>query len=450
MAFTFRGGLFLPQQKNTKKSPLTAITPPAAVTIPLLCYEDLCCRPCVCAGEEVLMGQIIGKEEQNQGSPVHASISGKVTAITDFLLESGEIVPAVVIENDFKDRISPDVKPFLGDIKKLSSKDIVEVLKGAAIIDAASRTPVYRKLSKACGKALALIIDCTEPEPHGTTRRRLLAEHPESVIGGIKILLKALSLRNAVIALEKGDTDGLKALCAQKFEKEMIRFCVMKNKFPLNNERLLIHALSGKEIPFEEDPCALGYLVFGADTCADVYNAFATGMPQIKRAVTVDGDCIQTPANLTVPVGTPFLDLLEECFATRERIRSLISGDLLSGRTVMDENAPVLKDCTVLLACSKKRADGPTAKSPCIRCGKCVSACPMKIVPTEIYRAQNNDDLQKCAKLSAELCIGCGCCSCVCPAGLDLSGTVLRAKNALESGTKREPKDPIVKKEDCQ
>ena len=120
MAFTFRGGLFLPQQKNTKKSPLTAITPPAAVTIPLLCYENLCCRPCVCAGEEVLMGQIIGKEEQNRGCPVHASISGKVTAITDFLLESGEIVPAVVIENDFKDRISPDVKPFLGDIKKLS------------------------------------------------------------------------------------------------------------------------------------------------------------------------------------------------------------------------------------------------------------------------------------------------------------------------------------------
>lgn len=434
MAFTFKGGIHPYQRKNTKKCGVTPITPPLSVCIPMLQHIGSPCVPCVKKGDRVNKGQVIGQPEQGLGAPIHASISGTVSAITETLSATGSTIPAVVIENDFENRIHPDIHPFEGDIKTVTAEEIVEVVKNAGIVGLGGATfPTHAKLSSAIGKATRLIINCAECEPHITANHRLLLEQPQRVIGGIKILLKALSLRSAVIAIEKNKMDAVKALAGQDFPREMIRICVMKTKYPQGDERQLIYALSGKELPAGKLPADLGYVVFNAETCAAIYSAFESGMPLVERIVTVDGDCVSAPGNLLVPIGTPVSELLAYCETKNERIKTLISGGPMMGRALWDIETPVTKGVCAVLAYSEKTEKHRPRQTACIRCGKCITACPMHLMPREIYKAKNKADLALCEQYFALNCVECGSCSYTCPAGIELTQTIKSAKLAIRN-----------------
>ncbi len=430
MAYTFKGGTHLNEHKNTSKCPVTPISAPELVYIPMSQHIGLHCTPNVKPQDKVYKGQMIGEIDKGLGCPVHASVSGTVREIRSVNNAMGT---PVVIENDFEDKISPDIHPFEKTIGETTPEEIVEVVRKAGISGMGGATfPTYAKISSAIGKADKLIVNCAECEPYITANHRLLLEHPEKVIGGIKILLKAFKLRRGIIAIENNKMDAVRAISKLNFDPEMITVCVMKTKYPQGDERQIIYALTGKELPAGKLPADLGCVIFNAETCAAIYNAFVTGMPLVERIVTVDGDCVGRPSNLLCPIGTPFSDLIRFCDGNPESVKTLISGGPMMGFAQWDIDAPVVKGTSAVLAMSRAyERKGHIQQSSCIRCGKCVANCPMHLVPREIYRYALKGDLENCEKFYATSCVECGTCSYNCPARLELTQYIRTAKSKI-------------------
>lgn len=443
MAFTFKGGILPQKQKNTKKCPITPITPPARVFIPLSAPTGGSCTPCVRIGDTVKKGQVIAQSAGAVFYPVHASISGKVTDFSEIPLPCGKEEKAAVIENDYKNQLDSSVLPCNDDIRALSVDTILEKIRNAGIVDPDYHSlPIHDVLCSATGSAKALIINCTESDPFITARYRLLKEHPEKIVGGIKILLKALCLRSAVIALDQSMPDVLKILENIRFEKEMIRICIMKSKYPQGAEKQLVYALSGKEVPCGKTALDLGYLLLTAECCFAVYDAFASGSPMTDTVVTVDGDCISTPENLLVPIGTSAEDLLLYCGAKLTDSSRLLFGNPISGQPFSNIATPITHKTHALLACSSKNI----AQTPCIRCGKCLAVCPMGLMPREIHMLAQKKDLSNLKKLHSDLCIACGCCSYICPAGISLMQSLKDANELIQKdgAVSKDAESPIA------
>ncbi len=433
MAYTFKGGTHLNEHKNTRKCAVEPITAPEFVYIPMSQHIGLHCVPNVNPGDKVLKGQIIGEIEKGLGCPVHASISGTVREIRSVNNAMGVAVKTVVIENDFENKPDPSLHPFEKTIGETTPEEIVEVVRKAGISGMGGATfPTYAKISSAIGKADKLIINCAECEPYITANHRLLLEHPERIVGGIKILLRAFGLRKGIIAIENNKMDAVKRISALDFDPEMITICVMKTKYPQGDERQIIYALTGKELPQGKLPADLGCVIFNAETCAAIYNSFVTGMPLVERIVTVDGDCIGNPSNLLCPIGTPFSELIRYCKGDPEKVKTLISGGPMMGFAQWDVNSPVVKGTSAVLAMSKSyEKKGHVQQSSCIRCGKCVSNCPMHLMPRDIYKSAVKGDLENCERLFATSCVECGTCTYNCPARLELTQYIRTAKSKI-------------------
>ena len=433
MAFTFKGGTHLNEHKNTRKCAIKPLPPPKFVYIPMSQHIGVHCIPSVKQGDVVNKGQVIGEIDKGLGCPVHASVSGTVREIRTVNNAMGVPIGTVVIENDYENRIDESVKPFEKSLLDTTPEEIVEVVRKAGISGMGGATfPTYAKISSAIGKADKLIVNCAECEPYITANHRLLLEHPEKVVGGVKILLRAFGLRRGTIAIENNKMDAVKAITALDFDPELIRICVMKTKYPQGDERQIIYALTGKELPAGKLPADLGCVIFNAETCAAVYNAFTTGMPLIERIVTVDGDCVKKPGNLLCPIGTPFSELITYCEGDLNAVKTLISGGPMMGFAQWDLNTPVIKGTSAVLAMSRSyEKTGHHVHSACIRCGNCVANCPMHLVPRDIYKHAVKGELAECDKLYATSCVECGTCSYNCPAGLELTQYIRTAKSKL-------------------
>ena len=245
MAYTFKGGTHLNEHKNTAKCPVEKMPAPKLVYIPMSQHIGVHCTPNVKPGDKVDRGQVIGELEKGLGCPVHSSISGTVKEIRSVNNAMGVPVMTVVIENDFEDRVSPEIRPFDKPILETTPEEIVEVVRKAGISGMGGATfPTYAKISSAIGKADKLIVNCAECEPYITANHRLLLEHPERVVGGVKILLRAFGLRRGIIAVEDNKMDAVKAITKLDFDPEMITVCVMKTKYPQGDERQIIYALT--------------------------------------------------------------------------------------------------------------------------------------------------------------------------------------------------------------
>ena len=287
MTYTFRGGTHVAEHKNTRNSPIEKMPAPAELHIPMSQHIGAHCAPTVKVGDRVLRGQIIGEIESGLGCPVHSSVSGTVKAITSYNNAQAQPVKTIVIENDGEYELHPDIKPF---DKKLT-ETIIEIVKKAGISGMGGASfPTYAKISSAIGKVDKLIINCAECEPFITANHRLMLERPAEIINGTKILLKAFGLREADIAVEDNKLDAVDKLEEKIGDSKMIKVKVMKTKYPQGDERQLIYALTGKEIPQGKLPADVGCVIFNAETCASVYRAFSQGLPLIERIVTVAGD----------------------------------------------------------------------------------------------------------------------------------------------------------------
>lgn len=429
LALTFRGGIHVEEHKNTRGCAVEVMPAPQTVSIPMSQHIGIHAEPCVKVGDTVLRGQVIGNVDMGLGCPVHSSVSGKVIAIDERNSATGVKIRNIVIENDGENRLHPDIRSWGKSISDTTPEEIIEVVRNAGISGMGGATfPTYFKIRSALDKVEHIIINCAECEPFITANHRLLIEHPEKVIGGIKILMKAFSLREGQIAIEDNKKDAVKILEDAIGDSDLIKVRVLKTKYPQGDERQIIYALTGIELPMGKLPADVGCCIFNAETCAAIYNAFATGMPLVERIVTVDGDCVKTPKNVLVPLGTSYRDLISFCGGFTRQPKKIVNGGPMMGFAQWDIDGVVTKGTSAILALTDDMENHYEQPAACIHCGRCVRGCPMRLMPNYLamFAMQNNLDMAE--EFDITSCVECGSCSYNCPAHVQISQYIRASK----------------------
>jgi len=437
LAYTFRGGLHLEEHKNTRGKRIETLPPPKTVAIPLQQHIGAPCKPVVSVGDTVAVGQLIGDVGAGLYCPVHASVSGKVIAIEEKFGPMGTKIANVIIENDFLDTPHESMKPFEKSLQDASPEEIVGVIRQAGISGMGGATfPTYAKIESAIGRVDRIIVNCAECEPFICANHRLMLENPASVINGVKVLLKALGVRQAFLAVEDNKLDAVNKLETLLTDSKMISVRIMKTKYPQGDERQLIYALTGKELPAGKLPADVGCVIFNVETCAAVFNAFAHGTPLIRRIVTVDGDCVKTPKNVLAPLGASYRDLIDFCGGLTRTPVKVVSGGPMMGRAVWDPDMTVTKGTSAILVMSERYAPHTGLPPVCIRCGRCVRNCPMHLMPNYIAQFSRAGEYARAEQYGAMSCVECGSCSYNCPGRLELVQDIRVAKNEIKKAAK--------------
>jgi electron transport complex protein RnfC len=424
MAYTFRGGIHPgthddPGYKSaTNQKPIEVLKAPEKVIIPMSMHIGAPCEPIVKVGDIVDMGQMVGEAKAPVSAPVHASVSGKVTAVAPMLHSNGSKVMSVVIENDFEDRLHESVKPM--DFDNMSNEERIEAIRSAGIVGHGGATfPTHIKIQSGIGKVDTVIINGAECEPYITSDHRILLEHPEEVVEGVKMLVKILGVSKAYIGIEENKSDTFPKINELIADSPEIELAPLACKYPQGAEKQLINAITGREVPSGKLPADAGCAVFNVDTAGAIYRRFATGMPVVRRIVTVSGSAIAEPKNLECRVGTPVVNLIDQCGGFKEPPNKLIMGGPMMGNAQFSLDVPVMKGTNAYLAfCGEedKRVKAPA----CIRCGKCINACPMHILPCLMNAYGKNDMFEEYIHVGGLDCIECGSCAYACPARIQL------------------------------
>ena len=419
MAFSFFGGVHPKENKIARDMPIQEFPEPDILVIPMSQHIGAPCKPLVKKGDQVTMGQKIG---DNQGLcvPVHASVSGKVKAVEMRAHTSGTTVMSVVIENDHLDTLCEDCRPRTqADVEALTPEELMDIIREGGIVGMGGATfPTHVKLSSGLGKVDTIIVNAGECEPFITSDDRLCRELPHDVISGLKIIMKILGLNTAHIAIEDNKPEAAKELQAELTEDDGITVDVLPAKYPQGAEKQMIYAVTGREVPSGGLPAAVGCAVFNAATCKAIHDCVYDGMPLIRRVVTVSGDIVMEPKNLMVPIGTSFNDLME-AVGHSENPYKVLSGGPMMGAALYDLSAPTIKGVNAVTILGKKNkyaVDEPQ----CLRCGKCIDACPMKLAPVLMYKALQSNDPEEMKSVHMMDCIECGCCAYTCPASVPL------------------------------
>ena len=439
MSYTFKGGIHVEEHKNTSRRRIEPTITPKTVAIPMVQHIGAPATPLVKKGDHVTVGQKIGDvDETALGCPIHSSVSGTVIDIVKKQIPSGAIVEHVIIENDNKNEICPDNKPARKSLKEVTVDEIIQIVREAGISGMGGAAfPTYAKIKSAIGKVDKIIINCAECEPFITVNHRLLVEQPSTVINGIKILLKVLGVKEAYIGIEDNKPDAIKILTKLTEKSKMISVKVVKTKYPQGDERQLIYALTGREVPTGKLPADVGCVIFNPETCSSIYKAYAFGTPLTSRIVTVDGDCIRRPKNLLVPIGTSFSDLIEQCGGLIKVPKKIISGGPMMGLAQWDADMPITKSTSALLVLSDAFGRKNITAPVCIHCGRCINNCPMHLMPMYIAQFSMVNDLENAERYGAMNCVECGSCSYNCPGSVEIVQHIRVAKAAIRTEKSR-------------
>ena len=433
MAFSFFGGVHPKENKAYACGKATQIFPaPDVLVIPMSQHIGAPCKPLVKKGDLVTVGQKIG---DNQGLcvPVHASVSGKVIAVEPRAHTNGSKVMSVVIENDHKNTLCEDCKPRTEDeVDALTPEELIDIIREGGIVGMGGATfPTHVKLSGGIGKVDTVIVNAGECEPYITSDDRLCREMPEELIKGLQIIMRIFGLKEGHIGIEDNKPEAAKALQVHLCDEDGITVDILPAKYPQGAEKQLIYAVTGREVPSGGLPAAVGCAVFNAATCKAIYDVVYEGMPLIKRIVTVSGDIAMDPKNLLVPIGTPFIALMD-CVGLSGNPYKVLSGGPMMGAAQYDLMVPTIKGVNAITLLGKKnRYDVEDAR--CLRCGKCVDACPMKLMPVLMYKAMQSGDIQEMKNTNIMDCIECGSCAYVCPACVPLVLGFRVAKQTLRN-----------------
>ena len=433
MAFSFFGGVHPEENKWYACDKETQAFPaPDIVVIPMSQHIGAPCKPLVKKGDLVTVGQKIG---DNQGLcvPVHASVSGKVKSVEMKAHTSGTTVMSVVIENDHQDTLCPDIQPRTQEqVDALSAQELMEIIREGGIVGMGGATfPTHVKLSGGIGKVDTVIINAGECEPFITADDRLCREEPAKLISGLKLIMKILGLKEGHIAIEDNKPEAAKALRAQLAASDGISVDVLPAKYPQGAEKQLIYAITGREVPSGGLPAAVGCAVFNAATCKAIHDVVYDGMPLIRRIVTVSGDILMEPKNLLVPIGTSFNDLIDAC-GHSEYPYKVLSGGPMMGAAQYDLSVPTIKGVNAITVLGR-RNEYAVDEPQCLRCGKCIDVCPMKLMPVLMYKALQSNDVEEMKANNVMDCIECGCCAYTCPASVPLVLGFRVAKQRIRS-----------------
>ena len=391
---------------------------PKQVVIPLQQHIGAPCAPLVAVGDKVLRGQKIGDGE-GLCVPVHASVSGTVVAIEPRPHTSGRLVNAIVIDNDFQD---PTIEASGSDApaEQLDADEILHAIREAGIVGMGGAAfPGNVKALSAMGHVDTLIANACECEPYITADDSLLRTNPEQVLEGMLILRHVLKPERVVLAVEDNKAEAIEKLHGLLKDYTNVELAVLPTRYPQGSEKQLIQSLTRREVPPGQLPTAVGCAVFNVSTYAAIYRAVRLGMPLIQRIVTISGEAIAQPQNFIVRIGTPFHDLVEAAGGLHDTTERVISGGPMMGIAQSELSVPVIKATNSIL-CLLKDVNGAAENPVCLRCGKCVSVCPMRLQPLYMYRFTNAGKVEELKRLNILDCMECGCCAFTCPGKLPL------------------------------
>ncbi len=402
---------------------------PKQVVIPMVQHIGAPCTPLVQVGDRVLRGQKIGDGE-GLCVPVHSSVSGTVVAIEPRPHTNGRMINAVVIENDFKDEVGP-VNPIVGPLEDVETDVILHAIREAGIVGMGGAAfPGNVKALSAMGNVDTLIANACECEPYITADDSLLRTQPQRVLEGMRIMKRVLHPNRLVLAVEDNKAKAIEIIKALQKDFPEVELAVLPTRYPQGAEKQLIQALTGREVEPGKLPVSVGCAVFNVSTFAAIYRAVREGIPLTKRIVTISGEAIAQPQNFYVRIGTSFHDLIEVAGGLNDKTERVISGGPMMGFAQSDLSVPVVKATNSIL-CLLKDLNGAADNPVCIRCGKCVDACPMRLQPLYMYRFELAGNLKELERLNLMDCIECGSCAFTCPGKLPLVERFRKGKQML-------------------
>lgn len=412
-------GIFLPHKKGTENCETARIPLPEKVKILMSQHMGAPCDPLVKKGDRVLVGQKIGDSGQFMSCPVHSSVSGTVTAISDYLLANGRTCKAVEIETDGEQEISPDVKPPVVNDKESLCAAVRE--SGCCGLGGAG-FPTHIKLNYNEEKCHvdSLVINAAECEPYITSDYRTMLEDTDDVVNGIKLIKRILKIEKAYIGIEDNKPEAVRILREKTADDETIQVVKLKSSYPQGAEKVIAFNTTGRIIAEGQLPSDQGIIVMNVSTAAFINSYIRTGMPLVNRRLTIDGDIVGKPCNIKAPIGTAFSELLKYAQTNIENAKRIISGGPMMGMCIYDVQTPLCKTNNAVLAFKKTEKKEPK-QTNCIKCGRCIDACPLGLMPAVFEKAFDRKDKETLNKMRINLCMNCGSCSFVCPAKRNLA-----------------------------
>lgn len=405
------------------------ILTPKIVTIPMSMHLGAPAVPCVAVGDEVKVGQKIAEAGAGLSSPIYSGVSGTVKKLDEITVTTGAQVRVVVIECDGAQTLAESVVPpavndresFLAAVRESG----IVGLGGAGF-------PTAVKLSVPEGRVDTVVVNGAECEPYITSDTRTMLDESELVAEGLSLVMKYLSIPNAIFGIEKNKPECIASMKQATATLSGVQIRALPSVYPQGGEKVLVYHTTGRVIGEGKLPLDHGVIVMNCTTLAVIAKYLRTGLPLVEKCVTVDGSAVKTPKNLIVPIGTSVGDVIEACGGFSQPPKKILSGGPMMGVALVNEQAPVLKQTNAVLAFGKKEAKAPK-ETACIRCGKCLDACPFSLSPVEIAKAYAQKDEAMLEKLKVNLCMECGCCSYICPAKRNLVQTNRLAKAMLRT-----------------
>lgn len=436
MKATFRGGVHPAHGSKTQTQGL-ATRSFVSDTVRIIMNMNIGApsQPCVAKGDHVKIGQVIGEPVGFLGLPVHASVSGEVVSVEPIPYLSEQPAMCVTIHNDFADEWV-ELHP-LGSVETVDPALIIPAIKNAGICGLGGASfPTHVKLSiKPEQKCDCIIANGAECETHLTCDHRLMLENPVRVVDGLRAAMRAINVKEGIIAIEDNKPDAIEAMRKACQGREGVRVQVLKTKYPQGGEKQLIEAVTGRQVPSGGLPIQAGVIVMNVATCAAVADAVIDGKPLVERIVTVTG-AVREPANLRLRIGTITEDIIGECGGFSGDVGKVIFGGAMTGMCAPNTSIPIAKATGGILVLDKQDA-ASVEEGPCLRCGKCVEVCPIGLHPLKIKIAADADRIDECKRLHVLDCTLCGSCSFICPAHRWLTASFKVAKQKLAAQAKK-------------
>ena len=433
MAF-FLHGVNVPHRKNTADKQAARLTDVKSVTIPMLMHIGAPASPTVKVGDSVQVGSLIAEGVGTVSAPIHASVSGKVTKISDILLSNGNKVPAITIESD--GQMTPCDSLHAPEVS--NREELIQAIRDSGVVGlGGAGFPTHVKLNVEPERIEELIINGAECEPYITSDSLTMIERADDMEFALRALMKHLSVKRVIIGIEGDKKKAIESMQSMAGKLEGVQVKVLPKLYPQGGEKVLIYHTTGKIVPTGKLPIDVGCVVCNCTTVAAIGAYLKTGMPLVEKCVTVDGGSVSAPQNLIVPIGSSLEDVFAFCGGFTVAPQKVLYGGPMMGVTVPNLNVPVIKNTNAVIALSPKEAKLPKTTA-CIRCGACTNACPFGLAPAQILRAYNKKDTDMLKKLSVDTCMLCGCCSFSCPANRPLVQTNNLSKQLLKEERAKE------------
>ncbi len=407
--------IHVPHHKNTSASETVTMPVPDEVSISMSQNIGAPCSPLVAKGDYVKVGQRIGDVDAFVSSPIFSSVSGTVKDIVKVRGSMGGFETHIVIETDKKQEVSEEVK-----VPEINSfDDFVKAARDSGLVGLGGASfPTHVKLNpKNLDECEVLVVNAAECEPFITTDNREMVENGQDVLDGMKMIMHWLNLKKGIIGIEANKPDAIVNMhrLIEQNEIKDIEICELPSTYPKGAERVLVYETTGKTMNAGVLPAQLGVILDNVSTVGVMAEYFKTGMPIVRRRVTVDGDAVAEPKNVFVPIGTRIADLVEFCGGYKKEPRKIVMGGPMMGRATKSDESPTMKNTSAVLCFSKDMAE-VKEESACLNCQRCHTACPLGLMPSIFADAYRDKDVDRLMKFNVMQCMECGSCSFTCPA----------------------------------